>query len=73
MRLNLPLDLRERPPFLSPLMSVFWFFDIAGVAARSLLVDPFAATTTYADVRAAYDHVRSTLGARLRTNKDIPL
>ena len=65
--------LSPRPPFLSPLMSVFWFFDVAGVARRSLLVDPFAATETYADVRAAYDRVRTSLEANLRPNKDIPL
>ena len=67
------LPLSPRPPFLSPLMSVFWFFDVAGVARRSLLAGPFAATETYADVRAAYDRVRQSLEANLRPNKDIPL
>jgi hypothetical protein len=65
--------LSPRPPFLSPLMSVFWFFDVAGVAARSLLAEPFAATETYADVRAVYDQLRDSLEASLRPNKDIPL
>jgi len=43
------------------------------VAARSLLVGLFAATETYADVRAAYDQLRQSLEANLRPNKDIPL
>jgi len=65
--------LSPRPPFLSPLMSVFWFFHVAGVAARSLLAEPFAATETYADVRATFDQLRDTFEARFRPNKDIPL
>lgn len=65
--------LSPRPPFLSPLMPLFWFYDVAGVAARSLLVEPFATTETFADVLEVYTQIRETLEASFRPNKDIPL
>lgn len=65
--------LSPRPRFLSPLMSVFWFFDVAAVARRSLLRELFAGTETYADVRAAYDRLWESLGDKLRPDQGIPL
>jgi hypothetical protein len=65
--------LSPRPPFISPLMPVFWFFDVAGVAARSLLAEPFAATESLADVREVFDRLRGEWQAGLRPSQDIPL
>lgn len=38
-------------------MSVYWFFDVGGIARRSLLAEPFADTENCPDVRAAYDRL----------------
>lgn len=65
--------LSPRPPFLSPLMPLFWFYDVAGVATRSLLVEPFATTETFADVLEVYKELRKSFKANIRPNRDIPL
>jgi hypothetical protein len=54
-------------------MTVYWFFDVAGVARRNLLVEPFADTETYADVRAIWDQIWDSFEGRRRPNKNIPL
>jgi len=71
---NQPLDLlSDRPPFINPLMSLYWFFDATGVARRSLLAPYLAETVTWKDVVAAYKEVYATLRAKMRKNRGIPL
>jgi hypothetical protein len=69
-----PLDLlSDRPPFISPLMSLYWFFDVAGVVQQNLLAQHLAGTETFADVLAAYDRVYNVVRGKLRPNRAIPL
>jgi len=69
-----PLDpLSARPPFISPLMTLYWFYDVAGVLRMNLLAEHLANTESYADVQMAYEQQNRLLRGKLRPDKDIPL
>lgn len=65
--------LSARPPFISPLMSLFWFFDAGAVAERNLLIPALKDTETWEDVDAAYAALYPSLRERWRKNRIIPL
>jgi len=65
--------LSEMPPFVSPLAPIYWFFDVAAVARRSLLIPAFLNTVTYAEVDAIHAEMYPSLKAKARTNRIIPL
>lgn len=69
-----PLDLLSaRPPFLSPLMSLYWFFEVAGVFGRNVLAPHLVGTESYADAQSAYEEQNRLLRGKLRATKEIPL
>lgn len=55
--------------FISPLSSIYWFFDMQGVVRRNLLVEELKASKTYTD---AFSIFRNNFSAT-RSNKTIPL
>ena len=61
------------PPFVSPLAPIYWFFDVAVVASRNLLIPAFANTDTYAQVDAIHNEMYPSLQAKMRKNRIIPL
>ena len=61
------------PPFVSPLAPIYWFFDVAAVASRNLLIPAFAETETFAQVDAIHKEMYPSLQARMRKNRNIPL
>jgi hypothetical protein len=65
--------LSDMPPFVSPLAPIFWFFDVAAVAKRNLLISAFANTTTFAEVDAIHKEMYPALKAKARKNRIIPL
>ena len=67
-----PVDiLSESRPSVSPLASIFWFFDVAAVARRNILISAFANTDTFAEVDAIDKEMYPAL--KLRKNRIIPL
>lgn len=68
-----PLELlAERPPWISPLMAWFWFYNADEVRRRNLLVPWIKDTETFADVEVVYERVYPSLRANMRPNRDIP-
>jgi hypothetical protein len=68
------LDLQsEMPPFISPLMPLYWFFDVSAVARRNLLIPAFNDTTTFAEVDAIHKEIYPLLKTKMRKNRMIPL
>lgn len=65
--------LSDMPPFVSPLAPIFWFFDVAAVARRNLLISAFANTETFAQVDAIHKEMYPALKAKARKNRIIPL
>jgi hypothetical protein len=65
--------LSDMPPFVSPLAPIFWFFDLATVASRNLLIPAFAETETFAEVDAIHKEMYPSLQAKMRKNRIIPL
>jgi hypothetical protein len=69
-----PIDiLSEMPPFVSPLAPIYWFFDLATVARRNLLIPAFSDTETFAEVDAVHKELYPSLKAKARKNRTIPL
>jgi hypothetical protein len=69
-----PVDiLSDMPPFVSPLAPIFWFFDVAAVAHRSILISAFANTDTFAEVDAIHKEMYPSLKTKMRKNRIIPL
>ena len=69
-----PVDiLSDMPPFVSPLASIFWFFDVAAVARRNILISAFANTDTFAEVDAIHKEMYPSLKTKMRKNRIIPL
>ena len=56
--------LSDMPPFVSPLAPIYWFFDVAAVARRSLLISAFANTETFAQVDAIHKEMYPALKAK---------
>jgi len=65
--------LSDMPPFVSPLAPIYWFFDVATVARRNLLIPALAETDTFAEVDAVHKELYPQLKANLRKNRIIPL
>jgi hypothetical protein len=65
--------LSDMPPFVSPLAPIYWFFDVAAVARRNLLIAAFANTNTYAEIDAIHKELYPSLKAKQRKNRIIPL
>ena len=65
--------LSDMPTFVSPLASIYWFFDVAAVARRNLLIPTFADTTNFAEVDAAHKEAYPSLKVNIRKNRIIPL
>lgn len=53
--------------FISPLMSMYWHFDLDAVARRSLFLDRIRDTRSIFDVQQRIDEYRSSLVTRSRT------
>jgi hypothetical protein len=56
--------------FISPLMSLYWFFDANGVARRSLIIDALRSTTSTSQAMLITAEFRASLKSRPR--RDIP-
>ena len=65
--------LSDMPPFVSPLAPIYWFFDVAAVARRNVLISAFAETETFAQVDAIHKEMYPALKAKARKNRIIPL
>ena len=65
--------LSDMPPFVSPLAPIYWFFDVAAVARRNLLISSLANTETFAQVDAIHKEMYPSLKAKARKNRIIPL
>jgi hypothetical protein len=65
--------LSDMPPFVSPLAPIYWFFDVAAVARRNILISAFANTDTLAEVDAIHKELYPSLKAKARKNRIIPL
>ena len=65
--------LSDMPPFVSPLAPIFWFFDVAAVAHRNILISAFANTDAFAEVDAIHKEMYPSLKAAMRKNRIIPL
>lgn len=61
----------EGAPFISPIMGLFWFFRLGGIAERLLFRDAIVDTTTMEEVARAYQRFR--ILTRPRPAKVIPL
>jgi hypothetical protein len=65
--------LSDMPAFVSPLATIYWFFDVSAVARRNLLISAFANTVTYPEVDAIHKEMYPSLMAKARKNRLIPL
>ncbi len=63
-------EAREESLFISPLMSLYWFFDAMAVIKRSLLIPQIQDSETVRDAFAVYAMYRTR--AQLRPRKAIP-
>jgi hypothetical protein len=63
-------DDRRTVVYISPLMSLYWFFDMNAVIRRSLLVEALQATQTTREANSIYRELRRRL--RVRTQRKIP-
>jgi len=52
----------ERPPWISPLQTLFWYFDAFAVAKMKLFYDEALSSVTVADVVEAVERVRQRYG-----------
>jgi hypothetical protein len=57
--------------WISPLMAIYWFFDLAAVAERSLILDAIADTDSFMEAASAFLHLRT--GMKRRPASRIPL
>ena len=57
--------------FISPLMPIYWFFNLEGVAKENLFVKQLEKSSTFTDAFAIFRQVLSSLEKKSR--KDIPL
>ncbi len=60
----------DQPYFISPLMSVYWFFDLAGVVAENPLAPNLKNTSTFTDAMLVN---RTLNGSPNRSKMNIPL
>jgi hypothetical protein len=65
-------DYTPEPVFVSPLMSLYWFFDAAQVVARSLLAPEIESSTTFDEAYMAVLRVRHQLKAWSNLCQPIP-
>ena len=65
-------DYPPRPVFVSPLMSLYWFFDATAVIERSLLADVIRPTRTIEDAYAATVRFSRLMGREFRKSKPLP-
>jgi hypothetical protein len=61
---------RRTTVFISPLMSLYWFFDARKVVQRSLIADALRATQTFRDAIAITMNMMG--GRMMRPCKKIP-
>ncbi|MEW6676713.1 MAG: DUF1152 domain-containing protein [Pseudomonadota bacterium] len=61
----------QRPPWLSPLTSLFWYFQADAVARLKLCYEDILETRTVVEVGKAFEAVRSTQG--IRPYESIPI
>jgi hypothetical protein len=57
------------PPFINPLMSMYWFFRLEGIVKNNTILPALKRTKTISESLAAYREVRT----RVREKKNIPL
>lgn len=65
-------DYPPRPILVSPLMSIYWFFDAMAVIHRSLLADAIRHTYTIEDAFAATIDFRKTMMGQSRDREQLP-
>lgn len=65
-------DYPPRPVFVSPLMSLYWFFDATAVIKRSLLADVIRPTSTIEDALAVTMRFRRQMMDKSRKSKPLP-
>lgn len=65
-------DYRPAEVFVTPLMSLYWFFDANQVVARSLLAPEIESTSTIEEAYAVTVSLRERLVAQARVCKPIP-
>jgi len=65
-------DYMPRPVFVSPLMSLYWFYDATAVIKRSLLADVIRPTRTIEDAFAATIHFRKQMMDKAREHRPLP-
>lgn len=58
--------------YISPLMTLYWFFDLMPVAERNLLVKPFLKTRTSTDALMTYRQMIDVLNVNKKERKAIP-
>jgi hypothetical protein len=63
-------DDRQVQLFLSPLMNLYWFFDLPAVVQRNLFIAAIQSTQTSDQAKDIYEHVR--LGLKIRAKRSIP-
>lgn len=65
-------DYPPRPVFVSPLMSLYWFFDATAVIERSLLANVIRSTRTIEDAFSATMRFSRLTGRKFRQSKPLP-
>ncbi len=65
-------DYEQLEVFVSPLMSLYWFFDAHAVSRRSLLAPAIRDTTTIEDAHRATLQLRYQLQSRNRPHRHLP-
>jgi hypothetical protein len=72
--IHAPVDLlAEKPPFVSPLMTLYWFFQVSGVVRHNRFARDLVETETFDDVREVHRKLRYALRNDLRSDKPITL
>ncbi|MBN2305706.1 MAG: DUF1152 domain-containing protein [Anaerolineae bacterium] len=66
-------SLRRIPAFISPLMSLYWFFDANIVIRRSLIIDALRHTTSTREAFARYITLTRSGQFPIRPTKNIPM
>lgn len=65
-------DYKPLPVYVSPLMSLYWFFDADVVVKRSLLADVIRPTRTIEDAYLATVHLRKQMMSKARPQRNLP-
>ena len=62
---------KETPQFISPLMNIYWFFELQGIYQSLGFAQDILHSETKADIVQAYQHYRQSIS--LRAERQIPL